>query len=226
MTMFFTFMCRAQMRCGARGLVVGQSMVGLCDHERPPFVLFSSQHSTIEGLLYQSSRGQWAKRQHQPFGVCGGRMLVASATSVCLPPLWVSLEWVSRGVVATGTPSPMTLVGVHLPPPWVSLETTPHGLAVVSNTLHSGMEACGCVPPTIAGETENGSAWCGSGQHHHSVQVWTLVVMCLPPSWVSLGMTLHVVATPSPLSLSQASLEMTLHGVPPTIAGESENGST
>jgi hypothetical protein len=73
------------------------------------------------------------------------------------PPSRASPKMAPRGVAAPPTPSveASTIVGAHLPPSRASPETAPRGVAVAGAPLP--IDACWCAPPTITGESENGS---------------------------------------------------------------------
>jgi hypothetical protein len=72
--------------------------------------------------------------------------------------------------------------------------------------------SCRCVPPTVTGESRNGSSRCGGGRH-------TLAGACLPPSWASLGTAPHgVAAAGNPVTACWCA--------PPTVVGEYRIGST
>jgi hypothetical protein len=91
-----------------------------------------------------------------------------------LPLLRASLGAAPRGVATTDTP---TLSRCGYLPMRAShhcgrvLEWL-HAVCVVvgtlSTSLYRGMDTCRCAPPTVAGESKNGSARCGGGWHPHS----------------------------------------------------------
>jgi hypothetical protein len=119
-------------------------------------------------------------------------------------------------------PPPRTLAGVRLPSSRASPETALRGVKATGPPLSSGMKACRCVPPTIAGEYGNGFTRCGGGRHpppskdgrlpvHAShrrrrVREWLRAVWRRPAPYLPPGVDACRCA-------------------PPTIAGESGNGS-
>jgi hypothetical protein len=92
------------------------------------------------------------------------------------------------------------------------------------NPLSPGVHACPCVPPTSAGESEYGSARCGGGRQLAPlpVQTWTLAGARLPPTRASPLMAPHGVAA---VGVTRPDVDA-CRCMPPTNAGESENGST
>jgi hypothetical protein len=76
-----------------------------------------------------------------------------------LPPSWTSPGTAPRGVTAAGTPA-----GARLPPSRASLGMAPRGVAVGSTLLRPGADVCRCTPPTVMGESGNGSARCGGSR--------------------------------------------------------------
>jgi len=41
----------------------------------------------------------------------------------------------------------------------------PRGVTAANNPISPSVDAWRCVPPTIVGESGNGSVWCGDGRH-------------------------------------------------------------
>jgi len=89
------------------------------------------------------------------------------------------------------------LAGVRLPLSRASPRTTLRGVEAASNLPSSGVITCRRAPPTVAGESENASAWCGGGRQApttSSVQVWMFAGACLPLSRASPGTAPRCVA--------------------------------
>jgi hypothetical protein len=80
-----------------------------------------------------------------------------------------------------------TIVGACLPSSRASLGMTSCGVAVASTPSR-------CAPPTITGEFENGSAWCGSGRRLPLSRRRHLLVHASHRCRLSLGTTPHGVA--------------------------------
>jgi hypothetical protein len=89
-------------------------------------------------------------------------------------------------------------------------------------SLRPSVDACRCAPPIVAGESTNGSAWCGGDRHPTFLQARMHAGEHLPPSRASPEMTLRgVVAADTPPIHPGAA---TCWCAPPTIAGKSRNG--
>jgi hypothetical protein len=89
---------------------------------------------------------------------CGGgrhpSVQAQMAASVRLPPSWASPTVAPCGVGTTSTHPPSR--HAYLP---VS------DVAAIDTLLHPSMDACWCTPPTIAGESDNGSMLCAGDRH-------------------------------------------------------------
>ena len=74
------------------------------------------------------------------------------------------------------------LAGVRLPLSSVGPRTATHGVEAANNLPSSGVTACRRAPPTVAGESGNGSAWCGDGRQGPTtfgVRAWMTAGACL-----------------------------------------------
>ena len=74
------------------------------------------------------------------------------------------------------------LAGARLPLSRASLRTAPRSVEATSNLPSSGVIACRRAPPTVAGESGNGSAWYGGGRQgptSSGVQAWMTAGACL-----------------------------------------------
>jgi len=72
----------------------------------------------------------------------------------------------------------------------------PRGVEAAKNLPSSGILAC-LRAPTVAGESENGSAWCGGGRQAPTtsgVHTWMIAGACLPLLRVSPRTAPHCVA--------------------------------
>jgi hypothetical protein len=90
----------------------------------------------------------------QEWGHCRGRVKEWPC-EVCMEPL----SWVSPTV------APCCVATTSTYPPSRHTYLPASDVAAIDTLLHPSMDACWCTPPTIAGESDNGSVLCGGDRH-------------------------------------------------------------